>query len=72
MEITITEFTEKDTEDAIHIWNQVVEDGVAFPKKECLDKESGWAFFRNSLLPGLPGIRKPEKQWVFISCILTM
>lgn len=53
MEITITEFTEKDTEDAIHIWNQVVEDGVAFPQKECLDKESGRAFFQEQNFTGI-------------------
>lgn len=53
MEITITEFTEKDTEDAIHIWNQVVEDGVAFPQKECLDKESGRAFFQEQYFTGI-------------------
>ena len=53
MEITITEFTEKDTEDAIHIWNQVVEDGVAFPQKECLDKESGRAFFQEQSFTGI-------------------
>lgn len=53
MEITITEFTEKDTEDAIHIWNQVVEDGVAFPQKECLDKESSRAFFQEQSFTGI-------------------
>ena len=53
MEITITEFTEKDTEDAIHIWNQVVEDGVAFPQKECLDNESGRAFFQEQSFTGI-------------------
>lgn len=53
MEITITEFTEKDTEDAIHIWNQVVEDGVAFPQKECLDKESGRALFQEQSFTGI-------------------
>lgn len=53
MEITITEFTEKDTEDAIHIWNQVVEDGMAFPQKECLDKESGRAFFQEQSFTGI-------------------
>ena len=29
----------------IRIWNQVVEDGVAFPQEDCLDPESGAAFF---------------------------
>lgn len=30
----------------IRIWNEVVEDGVAFPQEECLDEESGRVFFR--------------------------
>ena len=29
----------------IHIWNQVVEDGVAFPQEELLTQESGEEFF---------------------------
>lgn len=29
----------------VEIWNQVVEEGVAFPQEECLDLESGEAFF---------------------------
>ena len=29
----------------VHIWNEVVEEGVAFPQLELLDKESGRAFF---------------------------
>ncbi len=29
----------------IHIWNEVVEDGVAFPQEEFLNAESGEAFF---------------------------
>ena len=29
----------------IRIWNEVVEDGVAFPQEECLDEKSGAEFF---------------------------
>ena len=28
----------------IRIWNEVVEEGIAFPQEECLDMESGAAF----------------------------
>ncbi len=27
------------------IWNEIVEDGIAFPQEECLDDQSGAAFF---------------------------
>ena len=29
----------------IEIWNEVVEEGIAFPQEECLDRKSGEAFF---------------------------
>lgn len=29
----------------IEIWNEVVEEGIAFPQEECLDPETGDAFF---------------------------
>ncbi len=29
----------------MQIWNEVVEDGIAFPQMECLDGESGETFF---------------------------
>lgn len=41
----IREFTRKDIPQMIRIWNEVVEDGIAFPQEELLDEESGYAFF---------------------------
>ena len=41
----IREYTQKDVEDMIRIWNEVVVDGIAFPQEECLDEETGTAFF---------------------------
>ena len=41
----IREYAEKDVPDMIRIWNQVVEDGVAFPQEECLDGQTGSEFF---------------------------
>lgn len=43
--MTIRAYAEKDTAAMIRIWNTVVEEGVAFPQEECLDEESGKAFF---------------------------
>ena len=36
MEITVREFRSEDTKDAIAIWNEVVDQGKAFPQLEDL------------------------------------
>lgn len=41
----IRKYSENDVPAMIRIWNEVVEEGVAFPQLELLDKESGRAFF---------------------------
>ena len=45
MNINIREYTTEDAVAASEIWNQVVDDGVAFPQEEDLTPESGDAFF---------------------------
>ncbi len=45
METYIRKFEEKDVPDMVAIWNEVVEDGIAFPQTELLDAESGREFF---------------------------
>ena len=42
-----------DLPDMIRIWNEVVEDGVAFPQTEALDEASGQAFFASQTLSGV-------------------
>ena len=51
----IREYAEKDVPDMIHIWNQVVEDGVAFPQEECLDGQTGPEFFAAQDYCGVAG-----------------
>lgn len=46
MDVQVRAYEEKDLPEMIRIWNEVVEDGVAFPQEECLDRESGRVFFR--------------------------
>lgn len=46
MNIEIKEYTKNDLKTMIQIWNEVVEDGVAFPQDELLTEESGKEFFR--------------------------
>lgn len=41
----IREFTKNDIPEMIDIWNNVVEDGDAFPQEDKLDEKSGFDFF---------------------------
>lgn len=53
MEIQIKEYSESDVKEAIAIWNEVVEDGIAFPQTEKLTEESGGHFFAEQTFTGL-------------------
>ena len=41
----IRSYREQDVPAMVHIWNEVVEEGVAFPQLELLDHETGKSFF---------------------------
>lgn len=41
----IRKYNEKDLAAMVDIWNEVVEDGIAFPQEELLDSEMGAEFF---------------------------
>ena len=43
MKVEIRSFRAEDTPEAIAVWNEVVEDGVAFPQTEPLTEETGKA-----------------------------
>lgn len=45
MEIAIRAYEEKDVPEMIRIWNEVVEEGVAFPQEELLTPVTGPSFF---------------------------
>lgn len=53
MKIKVKKYTIQDTLAAIEIWNQVVEDGVAFPQEEMLNEEIGRAFFEEQSYTGV-------------------
>ena len=53
MEIEIRAFDEKYTDEANAIWNRVVEDGVAFPQLDTLDRKTGLEFFSEQSYTGL-------------------
>lgn len=41
----IRKYNEKDIKSMVNIWNEVVEEGAAFPQEDCLDEQSGKEFF---------------------------
>lgn len=43
--ITVRKYTQNDLAAMIDIWNEVVEDGIAFPQEDTLDAQSGAGFF---------------------------
>lgn len=49
----IRKYTEQDLTEMIRIWNEVVEDGIAFPQEETLTMESGAEFFASQSYTGV-------------------
>ena len=45
MTVTVRAYTARDLPDMVRIWNEVVEEGIAFPQEEYLDGETGREFF---------------------------
>ncbi|MBQ6170344.1 MAG: GNAT family N-acetyltransferase [Ruminococcus sp.] len=45
MGLSVEKYSSADLADMIRIWNEVVEDGIAFPQEELLDETSGREFF---------------------------
>ena len=53
MNIKVREFTNEDIAAANAIWNNVVEEGVAFPQEETLDEKTGMDFFKSQSFTGI-------------------
>ena len=51
--LKVEQFKEEYIKDAIAIWNDIVEDGIAFPQKEALDEKSGTEFFNSQSFTGI-------------------
>ena len=49
----IRKYNESDVPAMVRIWNEVVEEGVAFPQEEFLDEGSGRAFFASQSYCGV-------------------
>lgn len=53
MNILIRRYEEEDIGDMIDIWNEVVEEGIAFPQEELLDQNTGKDFFDSQTYCGV-------------------
>ncbi len=53
MAINVSELTETGLADAVAIWNEIVEEGLAFPQEESLTLDSGRAFFAEQSFTGV-------------------
>lgn len=49
----IRKYSKNDIKTMVEIWNEVVEEGIAFPQEECLDVESGKDFFASQSYCGI-------------------
>lgn len=53
MSIIIRGFERKDMKEMIAIWNNIVEEGAAFPQMELLDEVTGMEFFQSQSFTGV-------------------
>ena len=49
----IRAYREQDIREMVRIWNEVVEEGVAFPQLDLLDEETGKSFFDSQTYCGV-------------------
>ena len=49
----VREYRQADLPEMIRIWNEVVEEGIAFPQEDLLDEETGKAFFASQSYTGV-------------------
>lgn len=53
MKLVVRKHTDEDIEAMVRIWNEVVEDGIAFPQLDLLDATSGKEFFKTQSYSGV-------------------
>lgn len=53
MRISVRKYKDSDVKDMVRIWNDVVEDGIAFPQEETLTEKSGKHFFHSQTYCGV-------------------
>ena len=63
MKVLIRKYEEKDLIEMIQIWNEIVEEGNAFPQEEFLNLESGASFFATQTYTGVAVDTETEKTY---------
>ena len=53
MDCIIRKYTERDVAEMVEIWNEVVEDGIAFPQENVLSESEGREFFAEQTYCGV-------------------
>lgn len=61
MKIQVREYREEDLPEMTAIWNEVVEEGAAFPQEEILNEETGKRFFSEQTYNGVAVDEDTEK-----------
>lgn len=56
--MNIREFCDSDIEEMIEIWNEIVEEGIAFPQEDILNLNSGKDFFSSQTYTGVAILNK--------------
>lgn len=63
MDIFVRKYEKKDLTELIRIWNDVVDDGIAFPQTEPLNEKSGAEFFASQSYVGAAEDRETGKLY---------
>ncbi|MBE5944981.1 MAG: GNAT family N-acetyltransferase [Lachnospiraceae bacterium] len=63
MNIIVREYQEKDLAYMIQIWNEIVEEGIAFPQEELLNIDSGREFFASQTYTGVAVDESTDKVY---------
>lgn len=66
MNLIVRKYREKDIPEMINIWNQVVEDGIAFPQEELLNIETGKEFFESQSFCGVAETKEGKILGLYI------
>ena len=64
--VQIRAYEPRDVKAMIAIWNEIVEEGVAFPQEEYLTEESGAAFFAEQTYCGVAELESGEVVGLYI------
>ena len=66
MDIEIKQYTKNNVQSVNEIWNEVVEEGIAFPQTELLDEKTGDEFFQSQSFTGVAYDKNGEAAGVYI------